>query len=225
MTTPDAESFPVPTVVVGVPTSASAAAAATGARERMREPAWVRLAPLGLGMLAAVLYLWNLDVSGYANTYYSAAAQAAGQSLWAWFFGSLDAASFITVDKPPLSVWLMGLSVRLFGLSPMSVLLPQAVAGVASVVLLYVTVKRQLGPLAGLIAGAAFALTPVAVLMFRYNNPDAVLTLLLVGAAWALVRGLSTGGYRWALVVLCVALQVGWLLICWGIDGRDWTPP
>ena len=184
MTTPDVEPFPVPPDAVRVPPRA---ATHDGLRAATRDSAWVRLAPVGLGLLAAVLYLWNLDVSGYANTYYSAAAQAAGQSLSAWFFGSLDAASFITVDKPPVSLWAMGLSVRLLGLSPIAVLLPEALAGVASVVLLYATVKRQLGPLAGVIAGVAFAVTPVAVLMFRYNNPDAVLTLLLIGAAWALV--------------------------------------
>src|SRR5262245_23939066 len=78
--------------------------------------AW-RLAPVGLAALAALLYLWNLTASGYANTYYAAAAQAASQSWPAMFFGAIDAAGFITVDKPPVSVWAMGLSVRLLGLS------------------------------------------------------------------------------------------------------------
>ena len=147
-----------------------------------------------------MLYCWNLTVSGFANTYYSAAAQAASQDLAAWFFGSIDAAGFITVDKPPLSLWVMGLSVRLLGLGPFAILLPQALAGVASVVVLYFAVKRQFGPAAGVIAGVAFALTPVAALMFRYNNPDAVLTLLLVTAAWALVRGLESDRFRWPIV-------------------------
>ena len=145
-----------------------------------RETAW-RLAPLGLLLIAAVAYLWNLSVSGYANTYYSAAAQAASQSWSAMFFGAIDAAGFITVDKPPVSLWAMGVSVRVLGLSPFAILLPQALAGIGAVLLLWDVVRRQLGREAALLAGIGFALTPVAVLMFRYNNPDAVLVLLLVG--------------------------------------------
>lgn len=163
-------------------------------------PAWVRLSPVAVALVAAIVAFWNLTVSGYANTYYSAAAQAASQSWSAMFFGSIDAAGFITVDKPPVSLWAMGLSVRLLGLSPFAVLLPQALAGVAAAVLLWDAVRRSFGPAAALIAGVAFALTPVAALMFRYNNPDAVLTLLLVAAAWALVRGLADDRFRWIVL-------------------------
>jgi 4-amino-4-deoxy-L-arabinose transferase-like glycosyltransferase len=123
-------------------------------------PRWTRLAPVAVGLLAAVVYGWNLTVSGYANTYYSAAAQAAGQSWSAMFYGAIDAAGFITVDKPPASLWLMGLSVRLLGLSPLAVLLPQALAGVASVVLLHATVRRSFGRVAALIAAVGLAITP-----------------------------------------------------------------
>src|SRR3954454_3784967 len=168
------------------------------AAKRGAEAGW-RLAPVALLGLAAVAYLWNLTVSGWANTYYAAAAQAASQSWSAMFFGSIDAAGFITVDKPPASLWLMGLSVRLLGLTPFAVLLPQALCGIAAVLLLWDAVRRQLGREAALIAGVAFALTPAAVLMFRFDNPDALLTLLLVAAAWALVRGLP-GGVRWPLL-------------------------
>ena len=167
------------------------------------QAAWVRPAFLGVTLLAAVVYLWGLTVSGYANTYYSAAALAASQSWSAWFFGSFDAANFITVDKPPLGTMIMGLSVRLFGLSSWSILLPQVLAGVATVALLFWTVRRQFGPVAATIAGVVMALTPVAVLIFRYNNPDAILTLLLVAGAAALVRALETGRLRW--VVLAAA--------------------
>jgi 4-amino-4-deoxy-L-arabinose transferase-like glycosyltransferase len=160
----------------------------------------VRAAPVALALLAGVVYLVNLTVSGYANTYYSAAAQAAGQSVAAWFFGAIDAAGFITVDKPPVALWAMGLSVRLLGLSPFAILLPQAMAGVAAVVLLFDAVRRQFGPEAALIAGVTFAITPVAALMFRYNNPDAVLVLLLVAGAWAVVRGLETDRLRWPIL-------------------------
>jgi 4-amino-4-deoxy-L-arabinose transferase-like glycosyltransferase len=161
---------------------------------------WVRPALMAVAALAAFLYFWHLSINGYANTYYSAAALAASESWKAWFFGAFDAGSFITVDKPPLSTMLMGLSVRLFGLSSLSVLAPQALAGVATVVVLFQTVRRSFGPVAGLIAAVVMALTPVAVLMFRFNNPDAVLTLLLVCAAWAVVRGLEDGRFRWAIL-------------------------
>ena len=175
------------------------------ARGRTDEPAWVRVAFVGVIALAALLYLWNLAVSGYANTYYSAAALAAGQSWSAFFFGSFDAANFITVDKPPAAIWLMGLSVRVFGLSSWSVLLPQALAGVLTVGVLFAAVRRSFGPVAAVIAGVVMALTPAAVLIFRYNNPDALLTLLLVAGAWTLLRAIEHGRLRWVvLAATCV---------------------
>jgi 4-amino-4-deoxy-L-arabinose transferase-like glycosyltransferase len=171
------------------------------------EAVWVRPTFAGVLALAAVLYLWNLTVSGYANTYYSAAALAASQSWSAWFFGSFDANNFITVDKPPLGTMLMGLSVRLFGLSSWSVLLPQALAGVAAVGVLFGAVKHSFGAAAATIAAVVMALTPAAVLIFRFNNPDALLTLLFVLSAWALLRSLEHGSYRWmALAAACVGL-------------------
>ena len=116
------------------------------------EAVWVRPALAGVLALAAVLYIWNLTVSGYANTYYSAAALAASQSWSAWFFGSFDANNFITVDKPPLGTMLMGLSVRVFGMSSWSILLPEALAGVATVGVLWVAVKHSFGAAAATIA-------------------------------------------------------------------------
>ena len=173
-------------------------------RGRAEDAAWVRPAFIGVGVLAAVLYLLNLTVSGYANTYYSAAALAGSQSWSAWFFGSVDASNFITIDKPPLAIMLMGLSVRLFGLSSLSILLPEALLGVASALLLFHVVRRPFGPAAGLIAAVVMALSPAAVLMFRYNNPDALLTFLLIAAAGALQRALVDGRVRW--LVLCAVL-------------------
>jgi 4-amino-4-deoxy-L-arabinose transferase-like glycosyltransferase len=152
---------------------------------------------LGVLALAAVLYVWNLTVSGYANTYYSAAALAGSQSWSAWFFGSFDANNFITVDKPPLSTMVMGLSVRIFGLSAWSILLPEALVGIGTVGVLFLTVKRSFGPAAAVIAGAVMALTPAAVMIFRFNNPDALLTFLFVVSAWALLRAVDRGSLRW----------------------------
>ncbi|SHH46346.1 4-amino-4-deoxy-L-arabinose transferase [Jatrophihabitans endophyticus] len=165
------------------------------------DPRWARPALLILLALTAVLYLWNLSASGYANSFYAAAAQSGSQSWKAWFFGSLDSSNSITVDKPPASLWVMGLSARIFGFNSWSLLVPQALEGVAAVGLLYGAVRRVAGHGAGLLAGAVLALTPAAVLMFRFDNPDALLTLLLVAAAYALTRALEAASGRW--LALC----------------------
>ncbi len=142
----------------------------------------------GLLLLTSVLYLWNLTINGMANSYYAAAAQAASTDWTAWLFGSLDAANFVSVDKPPISMMIMGLSGRLFGFSSWSMLMPHALAGVATVMLVYAAVKRWYGAKAGLIAGAVMALTPAAALMFRFNNPDSFLTLFLTASAYTFLR-------------------------------------
>ncbi|ONI80603.1 glycosyl transferase [Saccharothrix sp. ALI-22-I] len=158
----------------------------------------------------AVLYLWRLGDSGWANAYYSAAAQAGAESWHAWFFGATDSAGAITVDKTPAATWVMGLSARLFGVNAWSILVPQALMGVASVWLLYATVRRTAGEAAGLIAGAVLALTPVAVLMFRFNNPDALMVLLLVAGAYCTVRATEKASVRW-LVLAGVAVGFAFL--------------
>ncbi|MFJ2582532.1 glycosyltransferase family 39 protein [Kitasatospora aureofaciens] len=168
-------------------------------RGRADDPRWVRPALLGLLAATAVLYLWGLSASGWANAFYSAAVQAGTQSWKAFFFGSSDAGNFITVDKPPMSLWPMALSARIFGLSSWSLLAPQALMGAATVGVLYATVRRRFSPLGGLLAGAALALTPVAALMFRFNNPDALLVLLLTLTAYGLVRAIETASTRWLL--------------------------
>lgn len=231
------------------------------------DPRWVRPALLALLGLTAVLYLWDLSASGWANSFYSAAVQAGSQSWEAFFYGSSDPANSITVDKTPASLWIMALSVRMFGLNSWSILVPQALMGVASVGLLYATIRRSMrlrqitsgagrgftfgfgrksdgsvpddsvaasygivgssygidsqlypdtvandaartvpapkwtAPAAGLIAGLVMALTPVAVLMFKFNNPDALLVLLLIGAAYALVRACEAGSAKWMALV------------------------
>jgi 4-amino-4-deoxy-L-arabinose transferase-like glycosyltransferase len=154
--------------------------------------------PLGaLLVLAGAVYVWGLSRNGWANEYYAAAVQAGTHSWKAFLFGSLDAANYIAVDKPPASLWPMELSARLFGFSSFSMLLPQALEGIAAVALLYATVKRWFGQQAALLSGLILALTPVAALMFRFNNPDALLVLLLVLAAYALTRALEGGSTRW----------------------------
>src|SRR2546421_5618345 len=169
-----------------------------------RDPPWVRVSLLVLLAGTAVLYLWGLGASGWANSYYSAAVQAGATSWKAFFFGSSDAANFITVDKAPASLWPMELSARLFGVNAWSILVPQALEGVAAVGILYAAVRRWFGAGAGLVAGAVLAVTPVAALMFRFNNPDALLVLLLTGAAYAMVRALGEGRTRWLLLAGCL---------------------
>ncbi len=164
------------------------------------DPTWARPALLALLGATSVLYLWGLGASGWANSFYSAAVQAGTHSWKAFLFGSSDSSNSITVDKPPVSLWAMGISARIFGVNAWSILVPQALAGVASVALVHATVKRWYGAAAGLLAGAVLALTPVATLMFRFNNPDAVLVLLLVGSAYALVRALEVASTRWLVL-------------------------
>ncbi len=181
-------------------------------------PRWYWPALAVMLAAVAVLYLWDLSASGYANTFYAAAVQAGTESWKSWFFGSLDSSSFITVDKPPASLWIMGLSGRIFGFSSWSLLVPQALEGVAAAALACAAVRRavrrsaggQAGALAGLIAGAAMALTPAAVLIFRFNNPDALMVLLVVAAAYCVVRALEHGR-TWWLVGAGAAFGFGFL--------------
>src|SRR5882724_5215382 len=147
------------------------------------DPGWARPALLALLIATAVLYLWDLSASGWGNDFYAAAAQAGSQSWKAWLFASLHSGNAITVDKPPAALWVMGLSVRLFGLHSWAMLAPQALMGVASVGVLYATVRRWFGPAAGL--------------LFRFDNPDALLTLLMTAGAYTTVRALEKASLKW----------------------------
>jgi len=169
-------------------------------RGKETDPAWVRPALLTLLTATAMLYLWDLGASGWANSFYSAAVEAGTKSWKAFFFGSSDSSNFITVDKPPAFLWPMEISARVFGLNAWSVLVPQALEGIATVGLVYLTVRRWFGAHAGLLAGAVMALTPVAAMMFRYNNPDALLALLLTGALYATTRALERAQTTWLVL-------------------------
>ena len=159
----------------------------------------------------AALYLWNLSASGWANAFYSAAAQAGASDWTAMLFGSSDAANAITVDKTPAALWVIDVSVRLFGLNPWSVLVPQALEGVGAVALLYAAVRRVSGDGAALLAGAVLALTPAAALIFRFNNPDALLVLLLVAAAYCVQRACEKDSGRWWLIAAGTLVGFGFL--------------
>ena len=162
-----------------------------------RRPRWIGPALWALLAATAVLYLWDLGAAGYANQFYAASVQAGTQSWKALLFASLDPGNAITIDKPPAAIWVMGLSARLFGFGGWAMLLPQALMGVGSVALLYGAVRRASGPVAGLLAGALLALTPLAASVFRYNSPDALLVLLLVAAGYCTVRALDGSSGRW----------------------------
>ncbi|MFB6665585.1 ArnT family glycosyltransferase [Streptomyces parvus] len=180
-------------------TATITAAAAPPEPDRGAGPRWARPALYGLLLAVGLAYFSNLSASGYANSFYSAAVQAGSQSWKALFFGSLDSANAITVDKPPAALWPMALSVRMFGLNSWAILAPQVLMALATAAVLNSAVRRRFGPVAGLIAVAVFALTPVAALMFRFNNPDALLALLMTVTVWCLLRALEQGRTKWLL--------------------------
>ncbi|MEU6629267.1 glycosyltransferase family 39 protein [Streptomyces parvus] len=180
-------------------TATITAAAAPPEPDRGAGPRWARPALYGLLLAVGLAYFFNLSASGYANSFYSAAVQAGSQSWKALFFGSLDSANAITVDKPPAALWPMALSVRMFGLNSWAILAPQVLMALATAAVLNSAVRRRFGPVAGLIAVAVFALTPVAALMFRFNNPDALLALLMTVTVWCVLRALEQGRTKWLL--------------------------
>ena len=191
------------TAISTQPGAAQAAGQARGSRParllrgRPDDPVWARPALLALLLATALLYLVGLSRNGWANEFYAGAAQAGTESWKAFLFGSLDSSNFITVDKPAGFLWPMELSARIFGVNYWSLLVPQALAGVATVGVLYATVRRWFGPAAAVIAGTVMALTPVATLIFRFNDPDAFITLMATLAAYAGVRALESGRTRW----------------------------
>src|SRR5947199_6734659 len=154
-------------------TNTTNAEALVGSIEREKILSWLGLAfPL---VVSAALNLWNLAQNGYSNLYYSVAVQSMLESFHNFFFATYDAGGFITVDKPPVALWIQAISAKIFGFSSLSLLVPEALAGVASVALLYFLVKRIFGPLAGFLAATALAITPIAVAVERSNNTDTLL--------------------------------------------------
>lgn len=160
---------------------------------------WEKIALILLLAGTAVSFLWGLDRNGWANPYYSAAAQAGSQDWKAFFYGSLDAGNLITVDKPPLSIWIISLSVRLFGLNSWAILVPQALMGIATTWLIYKIIRRSHPAAPALLGGLIYATTPVVVLMSRYNNPEPLMGLLTVSAVYFIVRAIEDNRWTWYL--------------------------
>ncbi|HSX96420.1 MAG TPA: glycosyltransferase family 39 protein, partial [Streptomyces sp.] len=180
-------------------------------RGRPEDNRWIRPGFLLTLLLIGGLYTWNLTASGYANSFYSAAVQAGSQSWKAFFFGSLDSGNAITVDKPPASLWPMALSVRLLGLNSFAILFPQVLMAVATAGVLWAAVRRRFTATAGFLTMAVFALTPVAALMFRFNNPDAALALLMAAAVYCTQRAMEKARTKW-LVWAGVAIGLAFLV-------------
>lgn len=161
--------------------------------KELDDRSWLEKMTLPMLLIATgALYLFGAMHNGMANSYYTAAVQAASQNWTAWLFGSLDAANYVSIDKPPLATMIMGLSARLLGFSSFSMLLPSVLAGVGSVWLLYSAVKRQFGFTSAIISAVTLMLTPVAALMFGFNNPDAILTFMLTASGYAFLRSLES---------------------------------
>jgi 4-amino-4-deoxy-L-arabinose transferase-like glycosyltransferase len=182
-----------------------------------------RVELLGVMALAAVLNLWDLSRNGWANQYYAAAVKSMSSNWHDFLFASLDKGGLMTVDKPPLALWVEALSARVFGFNSLSLLVPQALMGVASVALVYDLVRIRFGRAGGFVAGLALALTPIAVAISRHDNPDALLILCSVAALWCVVRAFERAsrgagttaasgartptGTRWLLAAgVCVGL-------------------
>ncbi len=184
-----------------------ATAEATPAERRPGTPTPVRLALGGVVSIAFVLNCWALSRNGLGNTYYSAASRSMTGSWRNFFFGSFDPGGFITVDKPPVALWIEATSVRLFGYSSWSLLLPSALAGTASVALLFSIVRRHFGAVAATIAALVLAVSPVSVAVNRLNLPEPFMILFLVAAAWAVLRSLDA------------ARPLVWLAVAGGFAG------
>src|SRR5579883_1893501 len=159
---------------------------------------WLGLA--GVAALSLLLNLYRIGREGYANTYYAAAVKSMLQSWHNFFFVSFDPGGFVSIDKPPLGFWIQTASAKLFGFSGFSILLPEALAGVLSVAVLYRLVARVWGRGAGLLAALFLAVTPVSVITSRNNTIDSLLVLAVLLAAWAVMRAVETGRLRWLLL-------------------------
>jgi len=148
-------------------------------------------------LLSLTLHLSNLNAIGDANTYYTAAVEAMTQSWHNFFFVAAEPGASVTVDKPPLGLWIETLFALMFGVSGVTVSMPNIIAGVLSVPLLYHLVKKYMGEVAGLVAALVLVVTPVAIATDRNNTMDGMLVFTLLLAAWAFIKATETGKVRW----------------------------
>ena len=165
---------------------------------------WEVIALVTVLILALVFRLWGLDRNGWGAEYYTAAVRSMAMNWHNFLYNAFDPAGFISVDKPPVAIWLQVASVKLFGFRPFSILLPQVLEGVGSVWLLFHLVQRRFGSSAGLLSALFLAITPVWVAVNRTNNTDSCLVLVLLLATWALLKAAEEGNRR--LLFLSAAL-------------------
>ena len=151
-------------------------------------------------ILAAVLRFANLNAIGLANHYYTAAVTSMLQSWHNFFFVAAEPGGSVSVDKPPLGLWIQTISAYFFGVSGFSVVLPEILAGILSVIVLYHLVRRSFGTVAGLLAALALAITPIVVATDRNNTMDSTLILTLLLAAWAFIKATETSKLRYLLL-------------------------
>jgi len=151
-------------------------------------------------LLAAGLRAWGLDGRGYGNPYYAAAVRSMLESWHNFFFNAFDPAGFVSVDKPPVALWVQVASAKVLGFSGLAVLLPQVLEGLAAIALVYHLVRRAFGTGAGLLAALFLAVTPVSVAMDRGGGTDSCLILVLLLAAWALTHAVESGSRRFWLL-------------------------
>jgi 4-amino-4-deoxy-L-arabinose transferase-like glycosyltransferase len=163
---------------------------------------WLALAPVL--SLSAVLVTHRLAQNGYANVFYSAGVRSMLGSFHNFLFNSFDPGGLVTVDKPPLSLWVQVASAKLFGFSPLSLLLPEALVGVLTVAVLYAVMRRPFGRPAALAGALALAVFPSFVAVSRDNGVDPLLILLMLFACGAGLRAARTGGL--AALLSCAAL-------------------
>src|SRR2546421_10075219 len=174
-----------------------------GQRVQQRFPAWHHLALGGITLISVFMNFFQLGQNGYGS-YYPAAVRSMMDNWHNFFFASYDPGGFVTIDKPPVGFWFEVASAKLFGFSPFSVLVPQALAGVLSVLLLYYLVQRHFGVVAGLLAALALALSPISIVTNRNVTIDSTLALVLLGGAWAGLRAAATGQVRWLLLAAAI---------------------
>ena len=168
-------------------------------RVQKRFPMWHRLALLGIILISVFMDFYRLGQNGFGS-YYPAAVRSMMDNWHNFFFAAYDPGGFVTIDKPPVGFWFEVASAKLFGFNSVSILLPQALAGVLSVLLLYYLVRRHFGVVAGLLAALALAITPISVVTNRNTTIDSILALTLLVGAWAVLHAAETGKLRWLLL-------------------------
>ncbi len=169
--------------------------------ESKRVRPWWEWVALGCVLVVAVgLRVWNLPQNGLCNLYFSAGVRSMMQSWHNFFYASFDPGGFLTIDKPPVAYWIQTAGSKVLGFNSYGLLLPQVVAGAAVVLLVYLTVRRTFGAMAGLISGLVLAVTPLSVAMDRHNNADSLMVFFLVLAACATLRATERGNLKWLML-------------------------